>query len=276
MIRPKRDLAIALTLLVLSIPAFLNGLPGILRNEASVAVGVAVAAALVGFFAAFMSLNFWAALRMARRLERGEDIVAKWTVRPEAVAAFRRAETSRGPNHFRLRADDALDVIFGGEAVLAGGRLYVMPTAGLQAVRAVRLHHGDPPFLEFDTSVLTAKGSPSARTIGRTYGTLRVPATDREGAVTVVWHYEAMLAGRTIIAPNRWTYRIRGGVVGMIVSALAGLVGYLLAEANNWRADGPLGWVPLVLLIVAPIAGLGSLVLALVAARWRQQQRGQR
>jgi hypothetical protein len=276
MIRPKRDLAIALILLAISFPAFLNGLPGILRNEASVAVGVAVLAALVGFFSAFMSLNFWSALRMARRLERGEGMVAKWTVRPEAVAAFRRAETARGPNHFRLRGDDAINVLFGGEAVLADGQLYVMPTAGLQTVHAVRLQHGDPPFLEFGTSLLTAKGSPSSRTLGRTNGTLRVPASDREAALTVVWHYEAMLAGRTIVDPNRWTSRIRVGVVGMILSALAGIAGYSLAVANDWRADEPLWWVPLVLLIAAPILGLGSLVVALTAAHWRRQQRGQR
>jgi len=276
MIRPKRDLIIAVVLLAISIPAFLYGLPGILRNEESVAVGVAVVGGLVGFFAAFMSLNFWKALRIARQLERGEGIVAQWTVRTEAVAAFRRAETTRGPNHFRLRSDESITVIFGGEAVLVAGQLYVMPTAGLQAVRAVRLQHGDPPFLEFDTSILTAKGSPSSRTIGLTYGTLRVPATDRERAVAVVWHYEAMLSGRTIIAPNRWTNRIRVGVVGLILSGVSGVIGYVLAEANDWRAEGPLWWVPLVLLIVAPIAGLGSLIVTLVALNWRKQQRGGR
>lgn len=276
MIRPKRDLIIAAVLLAISIPAFLYGLPGILRNEESAAVGVAVVAGLVGFFAAIMTFNFWKALRIARQLERGEGIVAQWTVRAEAVAAFRRAEATRSPNHFRLRSDEAITVTFGGEAVLAAGQLYVMPTAGLQKVHAVRLHHGDPPFLEFGTSVIAPKGSPSARTIGRTYGTLRVPATDRERAVAVVWHYEAMLSGRTIVAPGRWTNRIRAGVVGLILSGVCGLVGYVLAEANDWRAEGPLWWVPLVLLIVAPIVGLGSLIATLIAINWRRQQHGRR
>jgi len=273
-IHPRRDLTIALVLLLVSMPTLLAGLPAMRRNESSWLVGIAVVAGLVAFFSAFMTWNFYNALRLARRLERGEHVVARWTVSGESMASFRREEQQRARNHWRPRVDTPVEVIVGQEAVLVGGLLYSTPTAGLQAVCSVRLLHSDPPVLEFATTLVAATGSPSSRSLGVSHGALRLPAPERRAAALVVQHFTDMLAGRTIVAPTRWTVRIWIGVAGMVLAAAAGIGGYLGAEANGWRGDAPLWWIPLVLMITAPLLALASLALTVTAAIWRRQQRG--
>ncbi|MCC6241435.1 MAG: hypothetical protein IT353_01285, partial [Gemmatimonadaceae bacterium] len=113
MIHPRRDLTIALVLLLVSMPTLLAGLPAMRRNESSWLVGIAVVAGLVAFFSAFMTWNFYNALRLARRLERGEHVVARWTVSGESMASFRREEQQRARNHWRPRVDTPVEVIVG-------------------------------------------------------------------------------------------------------------------------------------------------------------------
>jgi uncharacterized membrane protein len=87
MIHPYRDFSLGLTLLISGVVALAWGYPAFFDESAHqarhAAIGIGALAAIIGFFA---TLNFAAALRIQRRLERDEGVVANWTVSPALEA----------------------------------------------------------------------------------------------------------------------------------------------------------------------------------------------
>ena len=280
MIHPKRDLAIALIMLIGGVTAFLWGLPPMIAGTPGPRGVAGLAGGLIGFFGGVMTFNFGAALRLQGGLLHGSTAIARWRVEPAVLRAWLDAESQRQaprPEWWPGARDLAhgIDVAFGPESVSVGGRFLSIPSSGLQAMRAVALWPGSPATLEFTTHLYAARGG-SAPRIDAVKGLLRVPAPDTAKAAAVRQYYEDVLAGRIIVAPRRWTIRIVIGLAWAGLGATAALVGRWLTQAADHRTDGPLGIAPMVAQIAGSISVLAGLTLALIAWRFRQRQRGGR
>lgn len=279
MIHPSRDVAIAIALLVFGLAAFLFGLEDLKAEASSVAAVFGVIGALVVFFSPFLLLNFWRALRLQRRLEGGQGEVDRWKLSADEIAQFVTAELeSDAPRPVwwpskRARAHGT-EVIFGDEALAVDSRYLSLPTSGLQSMRGIRWDEGPQRVLEFKTRLIVTRGA-TVQTLTTQERILRVPAPDRSAALKVYQHFGDLLSGRRIIAPRRWTVRIRGGLIVAILSALMAVLGYVLAEQNGWRGDGEFWWVPMVMMLLGIFVGFGGLTVAIVSWRFQKMQRGE-
>jgi hypothetical protein len=167
-------------------------------------------------------------------------------------------------------------VIFAPEAVLIGGKLLSTPSAGMQSIRAVRVDPGTPSVLEFRTLLYAIVTTGNAERLVTTKGLLRVPAPSSAAAETVRRYYQEIIDGVRIIAPRRWTRRVVAGYVIAGFSLVLFILGYVLAIATKWRADGALGLLPMILMIATPLSGVGGLVVAFIASRFHKRQHGRR
>lgn len=272
MIHPKRDLAIATMLFLAGLAALLWALPAMTDDSQTLRIVAGIIGGLVALFAALMIANFLFALRLVRQMQRGHGLIARWTVPAAAIDAFLKDEAGRPWNHWTPKAGQPAEILIAPERILAGGRFYATPTAGMQAVRGLRWIEGAPPVIAFDTVTITARSGGDALGVDR--GELRLPATDR-AAADVVWRaYHDMLAGRTVVAPDRWSWRIRVGRWIMVLAALVGLAGWGTAAATGWNGNDPLSLAA----VVAMTAGLlflaaGAAIVAF-AGWFRRVQQG--
>lgn len=280
MIHPQRDFAIALAMLVCGVAAFFWGLPAMSSSTPGPQGVAGIVGGLVGFFGALMTLNFGAALHLQRGLLRGNTAIARWHVEPGVLRAWLDEESRRqGPRtEWRPSARDlayGIDVAFGPESVSVGGRFLSIPSSGLQSMRAVALHPGSPPTIAFATHLYAARGG-SAAQITAVTGLLRVPAPDAVKAAAVLRYYQDVLAGRIIVAPQRWTIRIVIGLLWAGAGAIAAIAGQWLMEAAGHRTDGPFGTAPLIAQIAGSLSVIAGLAVAAIAWSCRRRQRGRR
>jgi hypothetical protein len=282
MIHPVRDLCLALALLLSGVTALAWGYPAIFDEGVHKARHVAFAIGLIATVIGLpMTGNFAFALRIQRRLERGEGITARWTVSSalmqqyvESEARFEGLRPHWKPSQRDI--ENGLNVIFGPEVVLVGEQLFSMPSAGMQSVRAVRVIPGTPSVIEFQTLLYTFVTTGNSERLTTTKGLLRIPAPGWEQAEKVRRFYQDVIKGVNVIAPSRWKKRIVAGYVIAGISVLLFVLGYALAVATKWRADGALGLIPMILMITAPLTGIGGLVLAFIASRFQARQHGRR
>ena len=279
MIHPKRDFLIALAILALSVCAVAYAAFGPGQFETSPPRNLAAAVGGLGIlFGGIFSLNFWRALRLASRLARGEGVIACWTIPPDQMRAFLAADARlEGPrNLWRPKAEAAqrpITFAFGPEVIAVDGALHSIPSAGMQSMRAVKLRPWAPPMLEFSTNLVTTRSGVVGGLV-TIKSLLRLPAPNLQQAESLRRYYQDILDGQTIVAPGRWTLRIKIGLWGAVLGLASALAGYLLSEATGWRADDTSGMVSLLLLIAGPLLVLGGLLLALIAWRLHGIQRG--
>jgi hypothetical protein len=146
-----------------------------------------------------MTLNYLYALALVRRMLRGENVIASWTVAPATFERFRDAERAgkRRKNNWRMprRSGPAgLPVVFSADAVLVGDTWFRLLHKGISRFTFVRIEHDPVPFVEF-AMTLTVIGAGTQSRTARYRGHLRIPiaeAADVEAA-RVVGHFRKFL-----------------------------------------------------------------------------------
>jgi hypothetical protein len=277
MIRARRDILIASLIAAAGLAAlgwFFLASPGFADPE-GIHMLALVLGGLVAFFGLFLTVNFLAAGRLVARLVRGEGVVGRWIIPPDAVQQFLQMEAPRHqPNAWRPSRREkraGVEVIFGQEYLLLGGRLLPLPTAGLQSIRGIGFDPGPPLTVALATGAYTNVGG-NFRRIDEEY---RIPVIDPDAANAVVLHFRAALAGQVIVAPNRWLWRIRLGVALMVILPLLGLVGLWLANQPDRTTEAQL-ILPLTLMILGVVGTIGAAIVTLVALNFHRRQRGGR
>jgi hypothetical protein len=253
----------------------MNALGGAETNSSAAKIGIGLFFAIMGFLFQF---NFLWGVRVMRAMRRGKDEIARWTVSPDELAAFRKndqAHDARGrSNDYNVPARapaEGLQVIFSADGVLVGGTFFGLVTTGMAYFRGVQLLREDPPCIEFDTALVWGSNVRVPR-IHVSRGTLRIPVSRAATgeAKKVLAHYRDVLARKVIVKPDFWRWRIRLGLGTAIVCALVAAAGFALEAA-----DLDLGVVPLIMAVAGTMFALGGLILAAIA--WRlhvQQHRG--
>jgi hypothetical protein len=273
MIHPRRDTLIALFATLAAWGALAWGLERLVRlGGEDLAGGVAVVTgALVGVFAVLVLVNFLAALRLARRMERGEGVIARWTPGPAAVTAFRAAEAAlprAARSRWRPKAG-AAEILFSADGVLAGGQYHALPSDGVNRVRAVEVVPGVPAAIQFQLSELSA----TTTRVFLTGVILRYPlAHGAEAAAQDLQdHFRRVIARQTTGNPGFWPRRRRAGLIGAGIGCALAAIGYVLAGQTGWQADDLPGGASILLLalglIIAVLAGLVATVAALALRR---------
>jgi len=224
----------------------------------SIAVG-----GLVALFGFLFFFNFMWGVRVVGAMQRGEGVIARWTVSAAEFDQFRAADreldNTDADNDYvvpRQTPSGGVEVIFSADGVLVGGTFFGLATTGLGRFAGVRRRE-TPASIEFGTIFTTSVAGPAE--LGNEYGVLRVPtARDaQEQAAKVLVHYEDVMARRTIVKPNFWRTRIKIGLIGAAVFAVVALIGFGLNGVSD-----ELNIVALVMAIVGTIFALGGLVLA--------------
>lgn len=235
-------------------------------------IGIGLLAGIMGFLFQF---NFWWGVRVMRAMRRGENEIARWTISPDELAAFRKnddAHTARGrSNDYDVPASapaGGLQVIFSADAVLVGDTFFGLTTTGLAHFRSMQVLPEDPPCIEFDTALVWGSNVTVPR-IRVSHGVLRIPVspTATDEAQKVVAHYRDVVARKVIVKPDFWRWRIRLGLGTAIVCALVAAAGFGL-EAT----DAGFGEVPMIMAASGTLVGLAGLVLAVIAWRFHVQQ----
>ncbi len=274
MIRPARDSLIALILTLAGLAAFAFGLSRLLTHgENDVPGGAsAVLGGLTALIALPITLNFLYALRLARRLERGQGVIARWTVPADLVAAYRAAEKALAPplrSRWRPSPGPA-EILFATNGVLAGGHYLALSAKRLATYAGVHHVPGDPPTIQFSTREVTVVGD----RIGQHHDILRLPVppegTDR--ATAVVTHFRQALATAADERPAFWRSRLRIGQGMVLASLAAGAAGWYLADRAGWRGEDPLVLPALVLMIAGVLVALAGLFLTALSARFLRQR----
>ena len=269
MIHPKRDSLIALIVTLACLLVFGWGLSRLrYLGESDVPGGIAIAlGGLVGFFGLLMLLNLRWSARIARRMERGEGIIARWTVPADTIAAYLAAEATRpwqARSSWRPKPGAAAEVLFSEDAILAGGRYHGLKAKGLQVFSVVRLVQSTPPVIEFLIQEITTS---SAHNYAAGKFDLRIPIPPgaEPPAALVLEHFRKVRAGDAVADTRFWRLRQRIGLAIFLLSALAGAAGYGLAERSDWRVDDTMGIVVVTLMLVGLLFGTAGLFLAAVA-----------
>ncbi|MEQ8935576.1 MAG: hypothetical protein RIE56_07275, partial [Amphiplicatus sp.] len=122
------------------------------------AIGVAIPVLVIGFA---MALNFRWAARIMARMKRGEGIIARWTILPSEIEAFRTAEAGRkGESHNLYRVPKSLppegiEVIFSEDAAMIGNAFFGLSVTGIVRFKSVSARAGNPLCIEFLLSQFT-------------------------------------------------------------------------------------------------------------------------
>ncbi len=240
----------------------------------AVAVSAGGLAVLFGFL---MTLNFLWAMRVFARLRRGEGVLARWTVSAETLEAFREDEARRvatdGANDWRIprvAPPEGVEVIFAEDGVLVGDSYFGLASSGIAHVRGMDTLADSPLALRFHTVMSTVRRTSSGHTFEDNFGSLRIPVApgSNDELRRVVEHYRDVLSGVKLVKPEFWKGRIRFGLWGAGVSALAAAAGFGM-NALGIEA----GVVPLVLAVCGVIFAIGGLVLAYIAWNFAARQR---
>lgn len=243
------------------------------------ASGLKIGAAIpIGVICFFMFFNFLWGYRVIAAARRGETVIGRWTVKPAEAEAFRADDKRRGDlgydNDYKLPKKippDGLEVIFTDNSVIVGGTYFGLVTTGMFKFEGVQMLPDNPLALEFGTVMTSVAGGNTVR-VYRVRGLLRIPVSraGREEAVKVLGHFSAVDQRKKLVNPNFYGRRIRWGLIAAPLFFLIAAMGFALNEA------GVGGVVPLLMAITGVIAGIGGLVLALLAWLLHMKQRAPR
>lgn len=165
--------------------------------EAGSPMPLGILALIVGTVA---TLNYLYALILVRRMRRGDGIIGKWIVPPDAFDRFRKIERSRKKrkNNWRMpwkKWPAGLPVFFSTEAVLVGNTWFRLHAKGVSRFTYARIEHDEVPSVEFSMT-FTVHGAGTQGQTARYRGHLRIPIADGAGveAARVVQHFKDLLA----------------------------------------------------------------------------------
>lgn len=277
---PVRNVRICLALTFASLTALVAGILAMRSKGAeTTASGIAIAFGLLGTVVFPLLLaNFVWATRIFAAIQRGENVIARWTVPPDAFERFRANEAGHAaagyPNDYtppRRTPAEGVEVAFSKDGVLVGDTFYGLATTGLAHIRQAGIVPGEPLCLGFQTAMTTGQvQSSDAVSFGTALGILRIPVADASHteAMAVLDHYTKALAGQVIVKPDFWRKRIRWGLRAAVFSAFVAAAGFALEALK-----AGLGVIPLILAIVGVITAIGGLVLAFLAWTFENRQR---
>lgn len=220
--------------------------------------------------------NFIWGMRVVGALQRGEGVIARWTVTPTTFEQFRALDrTLKGTpedNDYwapKVTPPAGIDIAFTAESVLIGDTFFGLAISGLIRFSSVRLRQSTPRCLEFATVMTQVVGQPSVR-VYNWGGVLRVPIADdaHDMAAKVLRHYEDVVARRTVVRPGFWRTRIKIGLIAAAVSAAIAVLGYALSGMNEELASAPM-----VLMIAGTIFTFAGMALASLAWLFEKRQR---
>lgn len=164
---------------------------------------------VLGLFPALLSPIAFArclsAVRIVRDMRSGRTAIARWSVPAEQFSRFveedqRLAERKFTTNFYRppnVVPAAGVEVIFSDDGVLIGDGYFPLSTTRGRRVVSVRYVDGDPPTIEFGTTLNTLVRTSSATVATtRLAETLRVPVATgaRREAGDVVRRYEGMIS----------------------------------------------------------------------------------
>ncbi len=277
--RPGRSLLIAAVITAAGAASLAWGVTTMaaIKGETEL-TAVAVALGLLAvIFGPLLMINFYWAVRIVRRMRRGEGVIARWTVTPETFERFREDERRRGetdgPNDWsvpRRTPGEGVEVIFSEDGVLVDETYFGLASAGLAHVRAVETLADNPLALRFATAMTTTQWRSSGSELILIPGALRIPVATgaNEDLARVLEHYRLVLAGERLVKPGFWKLRVRLGLWGAGVSGAVAAAGFGL---NALGLD--LGEAPLVMAVAGTMFAIAGLVLALIASRFAARQR---
>ncbi len=223
-----------------------------------------------------MWLNFLKAGYVHRSLVSGKGVIGRWQLSPEQVSNFAEKKRDHMGKKYRMlwhpskrEQRNGAEVVFGAEAVCIGGRILFLPTAGIQSIRGIWLEPDYPRILSIWVRSFGA-------TRNRVYSydeTLRVPVGSTEAWLTVVTHYRQALAGKIVVAPYRWVWRVRIGIALMVILPILGVYGWYLAN-QPWRnSEEDFIW-PFVFMLLGIMGTIGAGIIVFVSRRFRERQHG--
>lgn len=146
----------------------------------------AVAAKTLGtvvlVIALLMAANYLYARSLIGKMRRGEDVIGRWTVAPDAFAKFRDIERARKTrkNNWRVPRKDmpeGLEVIFTRRSVLVGNTWFRLAAKGMTHFSNARIENDVVSSVEYSMR-LTIAGAGSLHQTARYKGHLRVPIAD--------------------------------------------------------------------------------------------------
>jgi hypothetical protein len=275
MIKPTRDFLIALVLTVSGLAAFAFGLMRLLEhgeNDMPGSIAVAVGG-LVTLFGIILVLNFRWAMRIARRMQRGEGVFARWTVPVETVTAYLAAESARPlaeRSRWKPKPGAPAEILFSDDGILAGGTYHGLSAKGLQTYTAVDLVYGSPVMIEFATREVAVVGD----RLTSHHAILRLPIARGadEPAGKVIAHFKLGLSDAVRTNPTFWLSRKRIGLVILALCAILFATGWFMAEQGGWRADDTQGLTAMVLMITGAVFSIaGAFLFLLASAKLRQR-----
>jgi hypothetical protein len=221
--------------------------------------------------------NFVWGMRVVAAIERGEGVIARWTVAPATFDQFRTFDrtlkgTAEDNDYWlpKVTPPAGVKVAFTADSVMINDTFFGLANSGLVRFTGVRWRQSSPPCIEFGTVMTQAVGQPSSVRVYNVQGVLRIPIADdaHDVAANVLRHYEDVIARRTIVKPNFWRLRIKIGLIAAAVFGAVAALGYALSGMNE-----ELSQAPMIMMIVGIIFGIAGLVLASLARLFEMRQR---
>lgn len=268
----ERSALIALAMLGLGAGMIVTGVAemnGLGRETLSTAVriGFGIPLATIGLV---MFVNFQRGAHLMKAMRRGDKLVARWTLAPDAYAAFCEANARRnalGPEYRNsyeppeTTPAGGVEVIFAEDAVMIGDDYFGLSARGMFTFGGIQIVPGSPASLEFGLSFVSLSKVTTIQT-RRTTGLLRVPisAAAKDEGRRVLRHFEKVRSGEIVARPDFYPSRMR---IGLYVAGLGALVA--AAGFGLEAIDARLGAIPLVMAVCGSMVALGGLVLALLA-----------
>lgn len=132
--------------------------------------------------ALLMAANYLYARSLINKMQRGDGVIGRWTVAPDAFAIFRDNELRRKKrkNNWRLPRGDlpeGLEVIFTRQSALVGDTWFRLATKGMSRFYYARIETGAVSSIEFSMR-LTIRGAGSTHQSARYNGHLRIPIAE--------------------------------------------------------------------------------------------------
>jgi hypothetical protein len=138
--------------------------------------------AIVLVIALLMAANYIYAQSLINKMQRGDGVIGRWIVAPDAFAIFRDNELRRKKrkNNWRLPRGDSpegLEVIFTRQSALVGDTWFRLSTKGMSRFYYARIENDAVSFIEFSMR-LTIRGAGSTHQSALYTGHLRIPIAE--------------------------------------------------------------------------------------------------
>jgi hypothetical protein len=280
---PKRSVMICLVMLALGGGALLWGIIEMNRlgKETTLTASLIGIGLLVCILFSVFLFNFLWAVRLTSAMQRGENVIARWTVPQQTLEEFRADEEERKKagkgNDWKVPRRipaNGLEVIFSPSAVMIGDTFFGLSKSGMARFQWIQMVPGNPLAIGFGMAMTTGRASSTGGAIITTHKSeLRIPVARTAGAEAskVLTHYTAVHSGQTVARPGFWAFRVKIGLWALGIGAVSAAAGFGLNALKVNLAEAPL-----VMAVVGVMVALGGLVLAGAATLLGRDERRDR